>query len=88
MVEALSSSETSVLTRVAWRNIQEDSILHDAGDLKNCNVSSKRKIYIELRSMKRSLGRRRCRWEVNIEMYLRDVGGCMLSESSYSRVGR
>jgi hypothetical protein len=28
MMEALSSSETSVLTRASWRNISGDAILH------------------------------------------------------------
>jgi hypothetical protein len=28
MMEALSSSETSVLTRATWRNILEDVIIH------------------------------------------------------------
>jgi hypothetical protein len=29
MIEALRSSETSVLTRVTWRNTPEDGILHN-----------------------------------------------------------
>jgi hypothetical protein len=29
MKEAVSSSETSVLTRATWRNVQEDGILHN-----------------------------------------------------------
>jgi hypothetical protein len=38
MMEAIRSSETSVLTRLTWRHIQEDGILH-SHHRKNLNLT-------------------------------------------------
>jgi hypothetical protein len=40
MMEALRSSETSVLTRATWRNIPEDGVLLKLYFLKNVNTMS------------------------------------------------
>jgi hypothetical protein len=43
MMEALSSSETSNLTREKWRNIPEDGILLSASNLRGCKQRPARK---------------------------------------------
>jgi hypothetical protein len=50
MMEALRSSETSVLTRVIWHNIPEDSILHSH---QHENLRSYKKILLIKIKMKR-----------------------------------
>jgi hypothetical protein len=40
MMEAIRSSETSVLTRATWRKIEEDRILHSrCRENLKCNIS-------------------------------------------------
>jgi hypothetical protein len=45
MMEALHSSETSILTRTVWHNIPEDGILHSHHheNLKSYIISSNRR---------------------------------------------